>query len=102
MADGSITLFQVAAHTKVLAVACSRCDRAGRYRLDTLIAGRSRPKGSLQVRYNPAKPTRDLICFLWHWPLPWPLVAIQRSKLIRGALWLPSTALNLNQMRTVL
>lgn len=38
MADGSITLFQVAAHTEVLVIACSRCDRAGRYRLDTLIA----------------------------------------------------------------
>jgi hypothetical protein len=35
---GSITLDQVAAHTAVLAVACSRCDRAGRYTLDTLIA----------------------------------------------------------------
>jgi hypothetical protein len=38
MATGSITLDQVAAHTAVLAVACSRCDRAGRYSLDTLIA----------------------------------------------------------------
>jgi hypothetical protein len=38
MTDGSITLFQVAAHTEVLAIACPRCDRAGRYRLDTLIA----------------------------------------------------------------
>ena len=38
MAGGSITLGQVAEHTAVLAVACSRCDRAGRYSLDTLIA----------------------------------------------------------------
>jgi hypothetical protein len=38
MADGSISLAEVAAHTGGLAVACSRCDRAGRYRLDTLIA----------------------------------------------------------------
>jgi len=38
MAGGSITLDQVAAHVAVLAVACSRCDRAGRYNLDTLIA----------------------------------------------------------------
>jgi hypothetical protein len=38
MTNGSITLFQVAAHAEVLAVACSRCDRAGRYRLDTMIA----------------------------------------------------------------
>ena len=38
MANGSITLFQVAAHTEVPAIACSRCDRAGRYRLDMLIA----------------------------------------------------------------
>jgi hypothetical protein len=38
MASGSITLDQVAAHITVLAVACSRCDRAGQYSLDTLIA----------------------------------------------------------------
>jgi hypothetical protein len=38
MASGSITLEQVAGHTAVLAVACSRCDRAGRYHLDALIA----------------------------------------------------------------
>jgi hypothetical protein len=38
MADGSITLGDVAGRTAVLAVACSRCDRAGRYNLDTLIA----------------------------------------------------------------
>jgi hypothetical protein len=38
MAGGSITLEQVAGHTPILAVACSRCDRAGRYNLDTLIA----------------------------------------------------------------
>jgi hypothetical protein len=40
---GSITLAQVAERTAVLAVACSRCDRAGRYPLDRLIAqyGRS-------------------------------------------------------------
>jgi hypothetical protein len=38
MASDSITLDQVAAHTAVLAVACSRCDRAGKYGLDTLIA----------------------------------------------------------------
>jgi hypothetical protein len=38
MADGSISLAQVAAHTTGLTIACSRCDRAGRYRLDTLIA----------------------------------------------------------------
>jgi hypothetical protein len=38
MASGSITLDQVAAHITVLAVTCSRCDRAGQYGLDTLIA----------------------------------------------------------------
>jgi hypothetical protein len=38
MASGFITLDQVATHTAVLAVACSRCHRAGRYGLDTLIA----------------------------------------------------------------
>jgi hypothetical protein len=35
--SGSITLAQVAERTTVLAVACSRCDRAGRYNLTTLI-----------------------------------------------------------------
>jgi hypothetical protein len=34
---GSLTLADVAARTETLAVACSRCDRAGRYRLDRLI-----------------------------------------------------------------
>ena len=35
---GSITLGEVAERVAVLAVACSRCERAGRYKLDTLIA----------------------------------------------------------------
>jgi hypothetical protein len=35
---GSITLGAVAERTAVLAWACSRCEPAGRYRLDTLIA----------------------------------------------------------------
>jgi hypothetical protein len=34
---GSITLADVAARTDTLAVACSRCDRAGRYPVATLI-----------------------------------------------------------------
>jgi hypothetical protein len=36
--SGSITLGEAAEHTAVLTVACSRCERAGRYNLDTLIA----------------------------------------------------------------
>ena len=36
--NGSITLTEVALRTPTLAVACTRCDRAGRYSLDTLIA----------------------------------------------------------------
>jgi hypothetical protein len=42
---GSITLQEVAAHTGVLAVRCSRCERTGRYRMATLIElhGRSFP-----------------------------------------------------------
>jgi hypothetical protein len=36
VSEGSITLGEVAEHTAVLAVACSRCERAGRYNLDTL------------------------------------------------------------------
>jgi hypothetical protein len=35
--SGSITLGEAAEHTAVLTVACSRCERAGRYKLDTLI-----------------------------------------------------------------
>jgi hypothetical protein len=38
VSGGSITLGDVAEHTTVLAVACSRCERAGRYKLDALIA----------------------------------------------------------------
>jgi hypothetical protein len=38
MASGSITLHQVATRTAALAVACTRCDRAGRYNLGLLIA----------------------------------------------------------------
>jgi hypothetical protein len=38
MPSGSITLEQVAARTAALAVACTRCDRAGRYNLGALIA----------------------------------------------------------------
>jgi hypothetical protein len=39
-AAGSLTLADVADRTDVLAVACGRCERAGRYPLATLI-GRS-------------------------------------------------------------
>lgn len=35
--SGSILLSDVAARTAVLVVACDRCDRAGRYPLETLI-----------------------------------------------------------------
>ena len=38
MPTGSITLAQVATCTSSLGIACSRCDRAGRYNLGTLIA----------------------------------------------------------------
>jgi hypothetical protein len=36
--SGSISLSEVSEHTAVLAVACSRCERAGQCRLETLIA----------------------------------------------------------------
>jgi hypothetical protein len=36
--SGSITLGEAAEHTAVLTVACTRCERAGRYKLETLIA----------------------------------------------------------------
>ena len=35
---GSITLGEAAEHTAVVTVGCTRCDRAGKYRLETLIA----------------------------------------------------------------
>jgi hypothetical protein len=38
MPPGAITLDQVAARTSVLAVSCTRCERAGRYAVATLIA----------------------------------------------------------------
>jgi hypothetical protein len=38
MPAGSITLADIAERTAVLAMACTRCDRAERYKLDTLIA----------------------------------------------------------------
>ena len=47
--SGSITLAQVAERTAVLAVACSRCDRAGRYPLDRLIAQYGRSVGVPQL-----------------------------------------------------
>jgi hypothetical protein len=37
MPTGSITLGQVAALIPTLNIACDRCERAGKYRLDTLI-----------------------------------------------------------------
>jgi hypothetical protein len=36
--SGSITLADVILRTSVLAVACTQCERAGRYNVDTLIA----------------------------------------------------------------
>jgi hypothetical protein len=37
VSSGSITLGEVAARTPVLAVACSRCERAGRYQVAKLV-----------------------------------------------------------------
>ena len=45
MSTGAITLDAVAERTDTLVVACSRCDRAGRYRLDTLIITHGRRFG---------------------------------------------------------
>src|SRR3954471_17130575 len=42
---GSITLRDVAARTNTLTVACSRCDRAGQYNIDSLIARHGRDFG---------------------------------------------------------
>jgi hypothetical protein len=43
--SGAITLDRVAERTDVLVVACSRCDRSGRYRLDALIINHGRRFG---------------------------------------------------------
>jgi hypothetical protein len=43
--SGSITLADVEERTDWLAVACTRCDRAGRYSLDTLIINHGRHLG---------------------------------------------------------
>jgi hypothetical protein len=42
---GALSLADVAARTDVLAVACSRCTRSGRYCLDTLIKQYNRRLG---------------------------------------------------------
>jgi hypothetical protein len=42
---GALTLADVAARTPTLVVACTRCDRAGRYSLDTLIKRYNRRLG---------------------------------------------------------
>ena len=42
---GSITLADVAARTDALVVACTRCDRAGRYSVGTLIRRHGRRFG---------------------------------------------------------
>jgi hypothetical protein len=45
MSSGSITLIDVAARTGVLVVACTRCERQGRYGLTTLISSYGRGYG---------------------------------------------------------
>ena len=45
MESGSITLSQIASRSDVLVVACTRCDWADQYRLDTLIAQHSKHLG---------------------------------------------------------
>ena len=39
-------LREISGRTPMLAVACSRCERRGRYRLDTLIAGHGADSGA--------------------------------------------------------
>ena len=56
---GSFTLAEVAARTNVLAVSCSRCERAGRYPLAALIEryGRISTPLSLAAPNPPAAPS---------------------------------------------
>jgi hypothetical protein len=58
--SGAITLADVAERSDVLAVACTRCERAGRYRLDTLIITHGRHCGipSLLARLSADCPKR--------------------------------------------
>ena len=60
---GAITLADVAARTGVLAVACTRCDTAGRYRLDTLIGRHGRRFGipSLLAKLSADCPIRKSV-----------------------------------------
>ena len=60
---GSITLDDVAARADVLVVACSRCDRAGRYSVDTLIIYHGRRFGipSLLTKLSADCPKRQSI-----------------------------------------
>jgi len=39
--SGSITLGEAAEHTAVLTVGCTRCDRAGKYRLESRVMGKT-------------------------------------------------------------
>jgi hypothetical protein len=57
---GAITLADVAARTDALVVACTRCDRAGRYSLDTLIINHGRRFGipALLVKLSANCPKR--------------------------------------------
>jgi hypothetical protein len=50
------TLGEIAGRTRMLQVACSRCDRHGRYRLDTLIARHGADAG---VRITVSELTAD-------------------------------------------
>jgi hypothetical protein len=63
---GSIALGDVAEHTTVRAVVCSRCERAGRYNLDTLIArhgfGFGVPKLHTRVRFPSPAPVSARPC----------------------------------------
>ena len=58
---GSITLGQVAERTVSLAITCSRCDRAGRYEVGTLIARHGPDVGSplLLNKLSAECPTED-------------------------------------------
>jgi hypothetical protein len=61
--SGSITLADVAERTDVLAVACTRCERADRYRLDALIKRHGRLCGipTLLMKLSADCPKRESV-----------------------------------------
>jgi hypothetical protein len=102
MTGGSITLVDVASRASVLDVACTRCERAGRHGLTTLISryGRSYGIPALLRELSADCPKRESVsaydlCGIYCSELSthsWRRVADRRTGL--GRCWLSSTSLD--------